>query len=403
MLKKVHISNFLSCQDTEIELDNVTALIGRNAAGKTNILKAIEWCAQFAVGNASLYEHLSQFNAIKTECSIEFLIDNQIFKYEIKITTKTVGMLAAPPTQKKDSILIENLFCQKNEGWELVAKRNNGSATHCNMGEKVDLEINSQSPMIVSMLSLLPKTTLNSAINKSFNYLSEIKYYSLEYYEYKDVVSFNLLGNNDTVSSGSYNQWISQDNKMESSVILRLLHLWHEDKYLLEEIQELIGKNGLNLIDKIAITKVYFGESNEDEPQEYLYVVRFFVVSNSPVNYTQLSYGTQRVLTLLLALLYDKNSTLLIEQPEDGIHSGLLKKLLPLCFEYATVYNKQIIIATHSPDVINLLPPESIRLVRMTEEGTKVAALNKDQIPMIRDYMKHEGALFDFIKSMNDE
>ena len=84
MLKRVHISNFLSCQDTEIELDNVTAFIGRNAAGKTNVLKAIQWCAQFAVGNGSLFEQLQlgSLDVLRAECDFEFLINDQIFKYE---------------------------------------------------------------------------------------------------------------------------------------------------------------------------------------------------------------------------------------------------------------------------------------------------------------------------------
>jgi predicted ATPase len=106
---------------------------------------------------------------------------------------------------------------------------------------------------------------------------------------------------------------------------------------------------------------------------------------------------------LLLALLYDKNSTLLIEQPEDGIHSGLLKKLLPICFQYAKHYNKQLIIATHSSEIINLFQPENIRLVKMTENGTKVSPLDKERMPFIRDYIENEGALFDLIEAMDDE
>ncbi len=395
MLKKIHITNFLSCKDTEIELDNVTALIGRNAAGKTNVLKAIQWCAQFAVGNLPLYKYFRQFDVIKTECSVELSVENQDYKYEIKITknhsgSNSTGMLA----QAKDSsVLIENLLSDKGGCWELVAKRNNDCATHYNEGE-IDLEINPQAPMIVSMCSVLPKKTLNPAINKISNYLLAIKYYTLEDDKYKsgDYDEFAEF-----IIDNTYQKWLSEDNKTESSVVMRLLHLWHVDKDLLEELEALIGENGLNLVNKIVINKSSFGQQNE-----YFYMLRFNV-ANTFVNYTQLSYGTQRVLILLLALLYDKNSTLLIEQPEDGIHSGLLYKLLPLCFEYATVYNKQIIITTHSPDVINLLPPESIRFVRMTEDGTKVSALNKEQLPFVHEFMENEGALFDFIKSMNDE
>jgi AAA15 family ATPase/GTPase len=395
MLKKVHITNFLSCKDTEIELDNVTALIGRNAAGKTNILKAIQWCAQFAVGSIPLYEYFTQHDVTNTECSIEFSIDNQDYKYEIKIIKKSsgsnpTGMLAQA---MNSSVLIENLLCNKCGSWELVAKRNNDRATQCNAVD-INLEINPQVPMMASMRSILPEITLNPAINKTFNYLLAIKYYTLEDDKYKSGEYDKLA---EFISGSIYNSWLSGDNKTESAVVMKLLHLWHVEKDLLEELETLIGGNGLNLINKIVIDKSSFGQQNE-----YFYMLRFNV-ANTFVNYTQLSYGTQRVLTLLLALLYDKNSTLLIEQPEDGIHSGLLYKLLPLCFEYATVYNKQIIITTHSPDVINLLPPESIRFVRMTEDGTKVSALSKEQLPFVHEFMENEGALFDFIDSMGDE
>ena len=397
MLKTVRISNFLSCEDTEIELDNVTALIGRNAAGKTNILKAIEWCAQFAVGNGSLYEQLQlgPFDVLGPECDFEFLIDDQIFKYERKVTTNPSNL---------HNILIENLWCYTSDDWELIAERSNDSAMHYFNKEAITIEIKSEAPMISSMLSFLPKKTLNPSINKIFDYLSGVSYYTLDD-EYRNSSSNSIVyGDNSVIYGNDYKHWLSKNNEEKSSVVMRLLHLWHDDKETLDELLALIGANGLNLVNNIFIKDFEWTPEGlgQKKSQDYLYIVRFNT-ENASVSYSQLSYGTRRVLTLLLALLYDKNSTLLIEQPEDGIHSGLLKKLLPLCFEYATVYNKQIIIATHSPDVINLLPPESIRLVRMTEKGTKVAALNKDQIPMIRDYMKHEGALFDFIKSMNDE
>ncbi len=388
MLKKIRITNFLSCKDTEMELDNVTALIGRNAAGKTNILKAIQWCAQFAVGNALFYEYFSKFDVLRIECDIEFLINNKAFKYKIKITKESQA-------QDKDIELLENLLCYENGRWGLIAERSNDYVTHYNEEEIVELEIKSQAPMIASMISLLPDKKLSPVINNIFNYLSETKYYTLEDDKYKNGAYDGL---SDIVIDSTYEEWLSnKDNKQKSSVVMRLLHLWHIDKDTLEELKALIGENGLNLANNIIIRKSTYGDK-----KEYFYILRFNV-ANADVNYTQLSYGTQRVLSILLALLYDKSTTLLIEQPEDGIHSGLLRKLLPLCFEYATVYNKQIIISTHSPDVINLLPPESIRLVRMTENGTKVTSLDKDQLPMIHDYMKEEGALFDFIKSMNEE
>lgn len=382
MLKKVHIKNFLSCQDTEIEFDNVTALIGRNAAGKTNILKAIEWCAEFVVGKISISppHYFSQHDKLEfeTECCIDFLINEQLLKYEIKIDK---------------NILVENLSSYFDDELELICDRHDKSSRFFNKKEVSVLEINSNISMIKAIFSLLPENKFDFKFLKTFGCFSNIKYYALDDHLDFDNEDKDIIFRISSAHSYSSKEW---NYEKDVSVVMKLIHLWHKDEELFIELKQLIGKNGLNLIDDINVKKVDMGFPDD------FYIVRFHILKHD-VDYTQLSYGTRRVLILLLALLHDKNSTILVEQPEDGIHSGLLTKLLPLCFQYAEVYNKQLIIATHSPEIINLLPPESIRLVKMTENGTKVSALSKEQMPFIHDYLQNEGALFDFIESMDDE
>lgn len=386
MLKKVRIKNFLSCEDTEIEFDNVTALIGRNAAGKTNILKAIEFCAQFAVGNEPLNKYLpvgksSFLEDIESVHNIDFLIDHKIFKYRRNVEVEFYPVEDDAPDMV--ITLMESLLYQtdKNE-WKVIAERKDGSAKHYN-NEETNIEINSEAPMIFSLLALLPQKKIHSDIKKIFNYLSEIKYYTLDNVEH--------IADNHSILVDDYKQWKSKNNKTKTSVLMRLLDMWNENKELLNELQELLGKNGLNLINSISI--VQFNN---------IYIL-FFSVSSTQVSYSHLSYGTQRVLIILLALLYDKSTTLLIEQPEDGIHLGLLRKVLSICFEYAEVYNKQLIITTHSPDVIDMFQPENIRFVKMTEHGTKASCLDKERLPFVHEYIENEGALSDFIEAMDDE
>jgi hypothetical protein len=56
--------------------------------------------------------------------------------------------------------------------------------------------------------------------------------------------------------------------------------------------------------------------------------------------------------------IYDKSAVLLLEQPEDGIHTGVLHKLIPLLKSYTG----QFLIASHSSEIFNRMEPEEIRL-----------------------------------------
>jgi len=380
MLKKVRITNFLSCQATEIEFDNITALIGRNAAGKSNILKILQWVSWFTLGAKKSWEYVIK----EKDIDIEFLINDKKFKYTLNMLPSLTDVLKAT----------ETFSCYERNKWRKIAERTNSSAIYYYKEEIFKFNINQTLSIIKSIDIFFPKEKVDSSINIIIDYLTAINYYTLEDNDHK-----NRTG---LVRATEYREWLSEKNIIDSSVIMRLLHLWNEDKELLNELQEILGKNSLDLIDEIIILdSTNISESHLNQ-ENHFYAITFNV-KNAVVSYDQLSYGTRRVLILLLALLYDKNSTLLIEQPEDGIHTGLLHKLLPLCFEYAAVYNKQLIITTHSSEAINLFQPENIRLVKMTENGTKVSALDKEQMPFIHDYLKNEGALFDFIKSMNDE
>ena len=384
MLKKIKITNFLSCQDTEIEFDNITALIGRNAAGKTNILKAIEFCVQFAIGELSNNFGYTENNFF-SEISIELLIENKNYQYKRLTNSK----------EESGVVFIEQLLCKNNNEWNLIAERKNNKVIYYNSVIN-EFNINAYAPMISSISALLPQEVIAPDIKVILNYLSEVKYYILD----DDKNNENKLKTGYyLIPDSSYKKWIN-GNEEQLSVLMRLLHIWKTEKELFKELLSLLGESGLNLIENINITRSYIPQLQSDS--EGFYMIRFRT-KNIDVNYSQLSHGTQRVLAILLALLYDKNSTLLIEQPEDGIHSGLLKKLLPLCFEYAEVYNKQLIFTTHSSEAINLFQPENIRIVKMTENGTKVSALDKERMPFIREYLQNEGALFDFIESMDDE
>ena len=137
------------------------------------------------------------------------------------------------------------------------------------------------------------------------------------------------------------------------SVALRLIYMYYQDRPLYEELMSLLGPGGLGLIDKIDVFQLERNtgdgarpSSSPAESSENPFIIRFFPSSQmggagGSFAYSELSLGTRRVVRILVSLLFDKRSLMLLEQPEDSIHSGLLRKLIDLFRTYA--YDSQLI------------------------------------------------------------
>lgn len=114
------------------------------------------------------------------------------------------------------------------------------------------------------------------------------------------------------------------------------------------------------------------------------------------INIGRASDGTCRVLETLLHLL-DPGSgpphPLLLEEPETGIHPGLLLHLL----HELEAYEGQIIISTHSPQVVSWARPEDIRLVERKQGKTSVRSLAAAEVERVHEYLAHDGMLGEFV------
>ncbi len=96
-----------------------------------------------------------------------------------------------------------------------------------------------------------------------------------------------------------------------------------------------------------------------------------------------LSEGTLRLIALTLpAYLQDWRGTLLIEEPENGLH--------PLAIETAyqslsSVYDAQVLMATHSPMLIGLAKPSEVLCFTKDEVGA-TQIVSGDQHPRLADW-----------------
>lgn len=101
------------------------------------------------------------------------------------------------------------------------------------------------------------------------------------------------------------------------------------------------------------------------------------------VNLGYLSEGTLRVMEILVTLLQPSTRVLLIEEPEMAVHPGLLERLLAVIDAYSL--DRQIVVSTHSPQVVNWGRPDELRLVERDYGITAVRPLaDEDMASVVR-------------------
>ena len=107
----------------------------------------------------------------------------------------------------------------------------------------------------------------------------------------------------------------------------------------------------------------------------------------------QESDGTIRMLGLLAALYQGPSQSFIsIEEPEANIHPGALAVLAGVIDEASL--RSQILVTTHSPDMLDYLPVESFLVVEKVGDTTHVGPLDASQIASVRKRLFTPGELF---------
>ena len=106
----------------------------------------------------------------------------------------------------------------------------------------------------------------------------------------------------------------------------------------------------------------------------------------------QESDGTLRVAGILTALLQDPPLPLVgIEEPELTVHPGAL----PLLMDYLRQASdrSQVVLTTHSPELLNLVQADEVRVVERSSSGTRIQEMADDQRTAVRKGLLRLGEL----------
>lgn len=98
----------------------------------------------------------------------------------------------------------------------------------------------------------------------------------------------------------------------------------------------------------------------------------------------QESDGTLRVAGIVTALLQEPPVPVLgIEEPELTVHPGAI----PLLYDFLkqASHRSQVVVTTHSPELLDLMDADDVRVVARSQEGTTVAPMSVDQKRAVRE------------------
>lgn len=167
------------------------------------------------------------------------------------------------------------------------------------------------------------------------------------------------------------------------------VYMWERDRERYDEFRQILLD--LKLVGDVAV-KIYKDPRSDMEAG-----VRsdFASVLFDGINLGLQSDGTLRVAEIVSTLLQAGVRCLLIEEPETAVHPSLLGRLLALIDAYSI--DRQIVVSTHSPQVVNWGRPDELRLVVREGDLTVVRPLEESDMARVHHHLQDDGTLSEFV------
>lgn len=398
-ISQIEVKNFKSFNDLKINLNNFNVLVGAASSGKSNFIEIFKFIKDISENfEDGIYKHggsfLQNFNINTTKPSylkVVFKANDIMDKYNSILIDEST-------TINYETIEYEISFNYSEDNINLIFENIKCSYDIYN-------NIDSNSPEILSYNSLLLKNK-NGEITAEFE--KEEDYVDLDFFVPKSLLKIvnnfleedNSLIINSAISSLPM-PWIKNFKNIEyynfDSKFCKTLTKINGNTKLTEYGENLhlvldnILKDGekkrtfLNLLSILLpdVKDVYVSEIKKDT--KIFNLIENY--SQTPVFAPFVSDGTANILALICALYFSKSNILLFEEPEHNIHPSLFIQLVGMMREVANM-NKQIIISTHSPEILSYCDLEDIHLISRDENGfSKITKPidNKDVVEFIEE------------------
>ena len=401
MLTRVEIKGFRTCRDVALDnLGGMVVLVGTNGSGKTNILHAIRWAAEMA----STGKGVPEIPLGELTIRLDVVVDETRFKYEFHSNNEGWETHAEshPPVQRPRLQIREGLW--QRDAKSPIFKREGTTATVD--GHDETLKLPWESSCLGAILARMPADHPTvKTVRPLVEHLERVRYYALV--EPNELPEIGMIRESRYLESRGHRHGIDE-SQAAYATLLRLIDLQRGNPDTVEELNSLLGTNGLGLVS-FRVEERDFSEPSIGDPNSTFYRVSFEPLDRNgngaqggpQLDYSQLSLGTRRIVEMLTAIFADDSSVLMLEHPEDGIHRGLLYKLIDILRVYSD--QRQFIITTHSAAVLDCVKPASLRFVELKDGATVVRSLSERELNAAGQYLNDSGTLAEFVSLIGED
>ena len=399
VIRKIKVTNFKSFEDIDIELGKFNVLIGPNASGKSNFIEVFRFIRDIAIHGLD--------NALSLQGGIEFLRNVNIgpsrsfsmqIVYDMGVIPvfrkkKLIGLKPQEITyefaldfvgegdfsiSKDDLTASYEIFEIEGEGEGMEEGKNIGKGeiklskaegkirVFLDMPGEVPIEEDDILPPFLKELNLSPKalllgTPFFSSVPPFENLLEDISIYDFDPKLPKKSVP--ITGKIDLEENGN-----------NLAIVIKNII---DDKEKKRKFSNLI-RDLLPFLDDIDVEK--FMDKSLLLRSRETYAPTYLPAS-------LLSDGTINVTALIIALYFEEKPLIVIEEPERNIHPFLISRVMDMLKEVSE--KKQIIVTTHSPEIVKYADLENILLISRGKDGFSIICRPSEK-KRVKTFLEHE-------------
>lgn len=412
-IESIDIDGFRSCTHTSFAPNSeLSALIGINGAGKTNILQGIRLLSTGNPRRRRLVEDLSQSPEAKINAwfavgnkkiglRIQFNIQQSVKRAEDQLIISESWNLQ-DFTQSKAWIELPPLDLFESRGaFDLIINSKQLSFFEDNLPTTTRMRGWSQSYELISK-----NRDLARALSSISDFRQCISYYSASQFTDPTRCPSSFEVDEDGRLSDVY----TPTGGTHLKFLHHLYRLRKDNAELYNRYCEFISRRQLGLVSRITWKEIELssntaqiksgGEVRKIKKTKTL-VIPKVQIGNTHITFNQLSEGTFKTLALIFYTFTDSSKFLMVEEPEVCVHHGLLTKVVATLKAHAA--NKQTIISTHSDLLLDQLEPEQVFVVELNKNGTRVENLNLwlkgNDKKALHEYLSESGTLGEYWRS----